>query len=61
MCFDYIIVGAGITGLSAGINALLKGYKVVIYEKNECISRNLIVFFKNIKKSEENPLKRPIS
>lgn len=30
-----VIVGAGITGLSAGINALNKGYKVVIYEKNK--------------------------
>ena len=30
-----IIIGAGITGLSAGINALLKGYEVEIYEKNE--------------------------
>lgn len=29
-----IIVGGGITGLSAGINALLKGYNVEIYEKN---------------------------
>lgn len=29
-----IIVGAGITGLSAGIHALLKGFKVQIYEKN---------------------------
>lgn len=31
---NVIIVGAGITGLSAGINALLKGHNVVIYEKN---------------------------
>lgn len=29
-----IIIGAGITGLSAGIHALEKGYKVQIYEKN---------------------------
>ena len=32
-----VIVGAGITGLSAGINGLLKGYKVVIYEKNNFV------------------------
>ena len=30
-----IIIGAGITGLSAGIHALLKGYDVSIYEKNK--------------------------
>lgn len=29
-----IIIGGGISGLSAGINALLKGNKVTIYEKN---------------------------
>lgn len=29
-----IIIGAGVTGLSAGIHALLKGYNVSIYEKN---------------------------
>lgn len=29
-----IIIGAGVSGLSAGIHALLKGHKVVIYEKN---------------------------
>ena len=29
-----IIIGAGVTGLSAGIHALLKGYDVTIYEKN---------------------------
>lgn len=32
-----VIVGAGITGLSSGISALLKGYKVVIYEKNNFV------------------------
>lgn len=30
-----IIVGAGISGLSAGINALIRGFKVQIYEKND--------------------------
>ncbi len=30
-----IIVGAGVTGLSAGIHALKKGYDVEIYEKND--------------------------
>lgn len=30
-----IIIGAGITGLSTGIHALLKGHQVEIYEKNE--------------------------
>lgn len=29
-----IIIGAGVTGLSAGIHALLKGHEVIIYEKN---------------------------
>ena len=29
-----IIIGAGVTGLSAGIHALLKGHEVSIYEKN---------------------------
>lgn len=32
-----IIIGAGITGLSAGINALLKGHDVSIYEKNNFV------------------------
>ena len=32
-----IIIGAGITGLSAGINALLKGHTVSIYEKCESV------------------------
>lgn len=31
-----IIIGGGVAGLSAGINALLKGYSTVIYEKNDC-------------------------
>ncbi len=31
------IIGAGITGLSAGINALLKGHQVTIYEKNNFV------------------------
>ena len=30
-----IIIGAGVTGLSAGIHALLKGHEVSIYEKND--------------------------
>lgn len=30
-----IIIGAGVTGLSAGIHALLKGHEVTIYEKNQ--------------------------
>lgn len=30
-----IIIGAGVTGLSAGIHALLKGHEVSIYEKNK--------------------------
>ena len=32
-----IIIGAGISGLSAGINALLKGHDVSIYEKNNFV------------------------
>ena len=32
-----IIIGAGITGLSAGINSLLKGHEVSIYEKNDFV------------------------
>ena len=32
-----IIIGAGISGLSAGINALLKGHNVSIYEKNNFV------------------------
>jgi len=32
-----IIIGAGITGLSAGINALLKGHDVSIFEKNDFV------------------------
>lgn len=34
---NIIIIGSGITGLSARINALLKGYKVTIYEKNNFV------------------------
>ena len=35
-----IIIGAGVTGLSAGIHALLKGHEVSIYEKNDIIHSN---------------------
>lgn len=42
-----IIVGAGITGLSAGIHALLKGYKVTIYEKNDFAGGCATGWFKN--------------
>lgn len=30
-----LVIGAGITGLSTGIHALLKGYNVEIFEKND--------------------------
>jgi len=32
---NVIIIGAGVTGLSTGIHALLKGHTVTIYEKND--------------------------
>ncbi|MBQ9781844.1 MAG: NAD(P)/FAD-dependent oxidoreductase [Clostridia bacterium] len=36
-----VIVGAGVSGLSAGILALKKGFEVVIYEKNNQVGGNL--------------------
>ena len=34
MIYDYIIVGAGIGGLSAGLNLIANNKKVLILEKN---------------------------
>lgn len=32
-----VIIGAGVSGLSAGIYALQAGYSVEIYEKTKCL------------------------
>ena len=36
-----IIVGGGVSGLSAGISGLLKGYRVSILEKHSIMGGNL--------------------
>lgn len=42
-----VIVGAGVSGLSAGILALKKGFEVVIYEKSNQVGGNLTSWKRN--------------